>query len=45
MTLIVLRIKIGGTMDRKGAWLPDLVILGLGLPSMDDVKVVHGLRG
>ncbi|WP_157249223.1 response regulator [Nonomuraea typhae] len=36
----------GGTALREAAdWHPDLVILDLGLPDLDGVDVIHGLRG
>jgi two-component system, OmpR family, KDP operon response regulator KdpE len=36
----------GGQALRKAAeWRPDLVVLDLGLPDIDGVDVVHGLRG
>ncbi|GII94829.1 response regulator [Sinosporangium siamense] len=36
----------GGTALRQAAdWHPDLVVLDLGLPDMDGVEVIHGLRG
>ncbi|MFC5830019.1 response regulator [Nonomuraea insulae] len=36
----------GGTALREAAhWHPDLVILDLGLPDLDGVEVIHGLRG
>ncbi|MFF5209192.1 response regulator [Streptosporangium sp. NPDC000396] len=36
----------GGSALREAAdWHPDLVILDLGLPDLDGVDVIHGLRG
>lgn len=36
----------GGSALRQAAdWRPDLVILDLGLPDIDGVDVIHGLRG
>ncbi|SDH46537.1 two-component system, OmpR family, KDP operon response regulator KdpE [Sinosporangium album] len=36
----------GGSALRQAAdWHPDLVVLDLGLPDMDGVEVIHGLRG
>lgn len=36
----------GGSALRQAAdWRPDLVVLDLGLPDMDGVEVIHGLRG
>ncbi|WP_327089625.1 response regulator [Nonomuraea sp. NBC_01738] len=36
----------GGSALRQAAdWHPDLVILDLGLPDLDGVEVIHGLRG
>jgi len=35
----------GGALRAAAASPPDLVILDLGLPDMDGVEVVHGLRG
>ncbi|MEV0593460.1 response regulator [Nonomuraea cavernae] len=36
----------GGTALREAAdWHPDLIILDLGLPDLDGVDVIHGLRG
>jgi two-component system KDP operon response regulator KdpE len=36
----------GGEALRQAAdWRPDLVVLDLGLPDIDGVEVVHGLRG
>ncbi|MFA1541035.1 response regulator [Actinomadura monticuli] len=32
-------------LRRAGAWRPDLVVLDLGLPDLDGVEVIHGLRG
>ncbi|ETK30520.1 response regulator [Microbispora sp. ATCC PTA-5024] len=36
----------GGSALREAAdWRPDLVVLDLGLPDMDGLDVIHGLRG
>jgi two-component system, OmpR family, KDP operon response regulator KdpE len=35
----------GGALRAAATSPPDLVILDLGLPDMDGVEVVHGLRG
>ena len=35
----------GGALHRASEALPDLVVLDLGLPDMDGVKVILGLRG
>ncbi|GAA5086457.1 response regulator [Thermocatellispora tengchongensis] len=36
----------GGAALRQAAdWHPDLIVLDLGLPDMDGVDVIHGLRG
>ncbi|MBC6459734.1 response regulator [Actinomadura sp. HBU206391] len=32
-------------LRRAGDWHPDLVLLDLGLPDVDGVEVIHGLRG
>jgi two-component system KDP operon response regulator KdpE len=32
-------------LRRAGSWRPDLVVLDLGLPDLDGVEVIHGLRG
>ncbi|MDF5755619.1 response regulator [Spongiactinospora sp. TRM90649] len=35
----------GGALRQAADWHPDLVVLDLGLPDMDGVDVIHGLRG
>jgi two-component system KDP operon response regulator KdpE len=35
----------GGALHRASETLPDLVVLDLGLPDMDGVQVIQGLRG
>ncbi len=32
-------------LRRAGAWHPDLVVLDLGLPDLEGIEVIHGLRG
>lgn len=32
-------------LRRAGSWPPDLVVLDLGLPDLDGIEVIHGLRG
>ena len=32
-------------LRRAGSWRPDLVVLDLGLPDLDGIEVIHGLRG
>jgi two-component system KDP operon response regulator KdpE len=34
-----------GALRQAGDWHPDLVLLDLGLPDIDGVEVIHGLRG
>ena len=34
-----------GALKRAAQWQPDLVVLDLGLPDIDGVEVIHGLRG
>jgi two-component system KDP operon response regulator KdpE len=34
-----------GALRQAADWHPDLVVLDLGLPDMDGVDVIHGLRG
>jgi len=35
----------GEALRRAADWHPDLVVLDLGLPDIDGVEVIHGLRG
>jgi two-component system KDP operon response regulator KdpE len=35
----------GAALQKAAAWQPDLVLLDLGLPDIDGVEVIHGLRG
>jgi two-component system KDP operon response regulator KdpE len=35
----------GEALRRAAGWRPDVVILDLGLPDIDGVEVIHGLRG
>ncbi|RBQ13883.1 DNA-binding response regulator [Spongiactinospora rosea] len=35
----------GAALQKAADWHPDLVVLDLGLPDMDGVEVIHGLRG
>ncbi|QKW33916.1 response regulator [Actinomadura sp. NAK00032] len=32
-------------LRRAGSWHPDLVVLDLGLPDLEGIEVIHGLRG
>ncbi|TDD81091.1 response regulator [Actinomadura darangshiensis] len=32
-------------LRRAGSWRPDLVVLDLGLPDLEGIEVIHGLRG
>ncbi|WP_214110241.1 response regulator [Acrocarpospora catenulata] len=34
-----------GALRHAADWHPDLIVLDLGLPDMDGVEVIHGLRG
>src|SRR3954470_9291697 len=35
----------GAALQKAAQWQPDLVLLDLGLPDIDGVDVIHGLRG
>jgi two-component system KDP operon response regulator KdpE len=35
----------GEALRRASEWHPDIVVLDLGLPDLDGVEVIHGLRG
>jgi two-component system KDP operon response regulator KdpE len=35
----------GAALQKAAQWQPDLVLLDLGLPDIDGVEVIHGLRG
>jgi two-component system KDP operon response regulator KdpE len=35
----------GAALQKAAQWQPDLVLLDLGLPDVDGVEVIHGLRG
>ncbi|WP_329082765.1 MULTISPECIES: response regulator [unclassified Streptosporangium] len=35
----------GGALRQAADWHPDLVVLDLGLPDLDGIDVIHGLRG
>ncbi|WP_433466943.1 response regulator [Spirillospora sp. CA-128828] len=34
-----------GALRRAGSWRPDLVVLDLGLPDLEGIEVIYGLRG
>jgi two-component system KDP operon response regulator KdpE len=42
---VVLAATGAAALDRAASWHPDLVVLDLGLPDIDGVEVLHGLRG